>query len=196
VRNRLLLLLLLPLLALTACGGNAEASFRGAVLHTPYVVPKTELTDMNGQPYSLVTDTTKRLTLLFFGYTNCPDECPATMAALASGMTRLDATDRADVAVVFVTTDPARDTGARLKQWLGRFDPTFLGVTGPLDTIKQVGESLGVPISKGKRLPSGGYDVTHGTQVLAIDGKNQVPVVWTLGTSGRQFADDIHHLLS
>jgi protein SCO1/2 len=51
-------------------------------------------------------------------------------------------------------------------------------------------------VLKGKRLPSGGYDVTHGTQVLAVDGKNTVPVVWTLGTTAPEFAHDIHQLLS
>jgi protein SCO1/2 len=181
---------------LTACSKSSADAFAGAVLHVPYHVPATTLTDTDGRPYSLADSTPKRLTLLFFGYTHCPDECPTTMATLASAMLQLDPADRANVQVVFVTTDPARDTGPVLRHWLDRFDPAFTGVTGPLSTIKKVADQVGVPIEKGRRLPSGGYDVTHGTQVLAVDGQNSVPVVWTLGTTAPEFAHDIHQLLS
>lgn len=193
---RRFLVLLIALVALAGCAKSSASSFTGAVLHEPYHVPATMLTDTSGKPFSLANSTDKRLTLLFFGYTHCPDECPTTMATLASAMLQLDSADRANVQVVFVTTDPARDTGPVLRHWLNRFDPDFTGVTGPLPTIKKVADRVGVPIEKGRRLPSGGYDVTHGTQVLAVDGKNVVPVVWTLGTTAPEFAHDIHQLLS
>lgn len=193
---RRFLVLLMALVALAGCAKSSASSFTGAVLHEPYHVPATMLTDTSGKPFSLANSTDKRLTLLFFGYTHCPDECPTTMATLASAMLQLDSADRANVQVVFVTTDPARDTGPVLRHWLNRFDPDFTGVTGPLPTIKKVADRVGVPIEKGRRLPSGGYDVTHGTQVLAVDGKNVVPVVWTLGTTAPEFAHDIHQLLS
>lgn len=182
--------------ALTACSKSSADTFTGAVLHAPYHAPATELTDTNGKPFSLADSTHKRLTLVFFGYTHCPDECPTTMATLASAMLQLDDSDRQNVQVVFVTTDPARDTGPVIRHWLDHFSDSFVGVTGPLATIKKVGTEVGVPIAKGRRLPSGGYDVTHGTQVLGMDGKNQVPVVWTLGTTAPEFAHDIHQLLS
>jgi protein SCO1 len=181
---------------LTSCSKSSADTFAGAVLHTPYHVPATELTDTDGRPYSLATDTTKPLTLVFFGYTHCPDECPTTMATLASAMLQLDDSDRRDVQVVFVTTDPARDTGAVLRHWLDHFSSSFVGLTGSLDTIKKVATDVGVPIEKGRRLSSGGYDVTHGTQVLGVDSRNNVPVVWTLGTTAPEFAHDIHQLLS
>ncbi len=181
---------------LTACAKSDADSFAGAVLPRPYRVPATALVDTDGHPFSLATSTDNRITLLFFGYTHCPDECPTTMATIASAMLQLGDEDRDDVQVVFVTTDPARDTGPVLRHWLDHFSPTFVGVTGPLDTITEVGTGVGVPIEKGRRLPSGGYDVTHGTQVLAVDGKNTVPVVWTLGTTAPELAHDIHQLLS
>jgi protein SCO1/2 len=193
---RRLLLLLVALVVLAGCGKSSAGHFTGAVLHEPYHVPATSLVDTSGHPFSLANSTDKRLTLLFFGYTHCPDECPTTMATLASAMLQLDPADRANVQVVFVTTDPARDTGPVLRTWLDKFDPSFTGVTGPLPTIKKVADQVGVPIEKGRRLPSGGYDVTHGTQVLGVDGKNLVPVVWTLGTTAPEFAHDIHQLLS
>jgi protein SCO1 len=193
---RRLLLLLVTLVALAGCARSSASQFTGAVLHEPYHVPATRLTDTSGRPYSLAGSTDKRLTLVYFGYTHCPDECPTTMATLASAMLQLDAADRENVQVVFVTTDPARDTGAVLRHWLDRFDPSFVGVTGPLTRLTKVAKAVGVPVAKGHRLPSGGYDITHGTQVLAVDGKNVVPVVWTLGTTAPEFAHDIHQLLS
>jgi protein SCO1 len=194
-RLALLGVALLTGLALTACTKSSADTFSGAVLHQKYHVPATELTDTEGQPFSLATSTDKPLTLVFFGYTHCPDECPTTMATLASAMLQLDAADRSDVQVVFVTTDPARDTGPVIRAWLDHFSSTFIGATGPLPTIKRVATAVGVPIAKGRRLPSGGYDVTHGTQVLGVDANDNVPVVWTLGTTAPEFAHDIHQLL-
>ena len=83
------------------------------------------------------------------------------MSNLASAMTRLDEADRERVDVVFVTTDPARDTRRRCCG-LPRphFDPTFVGLTGDLDTIVDVAKPLGVGVAQGEKLPSGGYDIT------------------------------------
>ena len=189
-------LVLLMAALLTGCARSSADPFSGAVLPRPYHVPATGLTDTSGRSFSLANSTHKRLTLLFFGYTHCPDECPTTMATLASAMLQLDSSDRANVQVVFVTTDPARDTGPVLRRWLDRYSSSFVGVRGPLARTEKIATAVGVAMGKGRRLPSGGYDVMHGTQVMAIDGKNTVPVVWTLGTTAPELAHDIHQLLS
>ena len=181
-------------LALSACGGD-DQKFTGVVLDQPYRLAGTPLTDTDGQPYSLTTDTDARLTLVFFGYTHCPDICGTVMSNLASAVTRLDAADRKQVQVVFVTTDPARDDEQTLRHYLDHYDPDFLGLTGPLKDIVAVGDSVHVAIEKGQKLPSGGYEVVHGTTVIGIDHHDQVPVVWTEGTSAAQYAADIHSLL-
>ena len=187
---------LLPaVLLLTACGGDDDAPLTGAVLDQPYVVPATPLTDTDGASYSLTDDTDKRLTLVFFGYTHCPDVCQVVLSTLASAMTRLDEADHEQVDVVFVTTDPERDTEKVLRNYLDRFDPTFIGLTGPLDSIIDVGKQMAVSVEQGHKLPSGGYDITHGTSVLAIDNGDEVPILWTQGTSATQFASDVHQLL-
>jgi protein SCO1/2 len=90
---------------------------------------------------------------------------------------------------------PARDDAGTLRTYLDRFDPSFTGLTGDLETIVEVGKPLAVAVEKGEKLPSGGYDVTHGTQVTAINGDDRVPLVWTQGTSSAQLAEDIHRLL-
>lgn len=188
----------LALLALLAgCGGGGgepAADLHGNVLDPPFTVAADPLVDTEGEPYSLVEDTDKPLTLVFFGYTNCPDICQLVMANLASAMTRLDEADRERVDVVFVTTDPARDTGPVLREYLDRFDPSFIGVTGEIDEIAGVGKS--VAVGMGEQLPSGGYDVdAHSTQVTAIDADDNAPVYWRQTTSSAEFADDIHALL-
>jgi protein SCO1/2 len=159
-------------------------------------VPATPLTATDGSSYSLTTDTTKPLTLVFFGYTHCPDICPMVMASLASAMTRLDEKDRAEVDVVFVTTDPARDTEAVLRGYLDHYDPRFIGLTGKLQTIVDVAKPLAVYVSDGTRLPSGGYDLnTHSTQVTAIGADDTSRVLWNMDTSSAQFAADIQAIL-
>jgi protein SCO1 len=194
-RRALAVALLPAALLLTACGGDDDAPLSGAVLDQPYVVPETPLTDTDGASYSLTDDTDKRLTLVFFGYTHCPDVCTVVLSTLASARTRLDEADHEQVDVVFVTTDPERDTEKVLRNYLDRFDPTFIGLTGPLDSIIDVGAQMAVSVEQGHKLPSGGYDITHGTSVLAIDNSDEVPILWTQGTSATQFASDVHQLL-
>ena len=194
--RRPVLALLVAVLLASCSNTPGEDDLHGAILTDPYVVPDTELQDTSGEQFSLASDTDERLTLVFFGYTHCPDICQVVMSNLASAMTRLDPADREDVQVLLVTTDPARDDPATLRSYLERFDPGFTGLTGDLRTIVEVGHALGVAVEKGERLPSGGYEVTHGTQVVGIDPQDRAPIVWTQGTSAAQFAGDIHLLLT
>jgi protein SCO1/2 len=162
----------------------------------PFEVAATPLTSTDGAPYSLVEDTERPLTLVFFGYTNCPDICGLVMSTLATAVNQLDEADREQVEVVFVTTDPARDTAPVVERYVGQFHDSFVGLTGELPTIVDVAEPLGIAVEKGDRLPSGGYDVTHGTQVIGIDGADEAPVYWGQETSAAQFRADIETLLS
>lgn len=183
-------------LLLAGCGGaGASADFGGSVLDPPFAVDGTALEGTDGAPYSLTEDTDKPLTLVFFGYTHCPDICGIVMSTLASAMTRLGETDRERVDVVFVTTDPARDTPSVVEGYVEHFDDSFIGVTGDLDTIIEVARPLGVGVEQGRKLPSGGYDVTHGTHIIGIDGADQAPVYWGQEISAAQLAEDIHQLL-
>lgn len=178
-------------------GGGPDGGYRAAQAHDPYPVSATPLTDTEGRPYSLAEDTDKPVTLVFFGYTSCPDICQVVMANIASALTRLDDADRADVDVVFVTTDPKVDTEQHLREYLDRFDPSFIGLTGDLDTIAAVGKPLAVYVADGERLPSGGRDLnSHSTQVTAITADDTSPMLWTQDTSSADLAADLHTLLA
>lgn len=191
-------LLAVSLLGLVAaCGGAQEPSegLTGTELDPPFEVSSTPLVDTDGAPYSLTEDTDKDLTLVFFGYTNCPDICGQVMATLAGTLTRLSDEQKDRLDVVFVTTDPARDTEPVVEKYVDAFDPSIIGLTGPLDDIIEVGLSLKIGIEQGEKLPSGGYDVTHGTQVMAIDADDETPVFWDYDVSQAQLAHDVTMLL-
>jgi protein SCO1/2 len=183
----------------SACGsGDAEGSdgYRAGQTHDPYRVPATPLTDTDGQPYSLTKDTDKPLTLVFFGYTHCPDICQTVMSTITTALTRLDSADRDRVDMVFVTTDPARDDEAVLSRYLSHFDPSFVGLTGDLDTIAAIGKPLAVYVAQGQKLPSGGRDLnSHSTQISGITSDDTSPILWTQDTSSADLAADIHTLL-
>ena len=183
---------------LTACGGGggeASTELNGTPLDPPAEVAATPLVDTDGSAYSLVDDTDKDLTLVFFGYTNCPDICGQVMATLAGTLARLDDGAKERLDVVFVTTDPARDTEPVVEEYVDAFDPSIIGLTGGLDDIVAVGESLYVGVDQGEKLPSGGYDVTHGTRVMAIDSDDQTHVMWDHDVSQAQLAHDVLMLL-
>jgi protein SCO1/2 len=192
---------------LAGCGGGGNDSgavvsdvsrpdnhgYHGAYVSPPYTVPPVALTDDTGAPFTLAKDD-RDLDLVFFGYVNCPDVCQVVMGALTSAYLRLPEADRSRIRVVFVTTDPARDTPAALHTYLARFNTDFVGLTGSLDAIDRLGRPLGVFIRKGQKLPSGGYEVDHSTAVYAVT-RGKAPLVWTNGTSPTDVAGDVTRLL-
>jgi protein SCO1 len=180
-RRALAVALLPAALLLTACGGDDDAPLSGAVLDQPYVVPETPLTDTDGASYSLTDDTDKRLTLVFFGYTHCPDVCIAVLSDVSLALQRLTPADRDQIQLIFITTDPARDKEKRIRRYLDRFSPSYVGLTGPMSTIKRAAGEVGVEIEGLKKLPSGGYEVGHSAQVIGFS-RNSGVVIWTPGT--------------
>jgi protein SCO1 len=197
-RSRLLAsLVAVPLLALTACNDSDGGTLTATVLDPPFHASSIALTDTDGSSYSLTKDADADLTLVFFGYTHCPDICQYVMGNLASAMTRLDEADRDRVDVVFITTDPERDTESVLKTYLSHFDPTFTGLTGDLGDIVEVGKPFAVGMTQEDKIPgSSGYDVTHGTSVTGMEPGGEAPEIWDQDTSSAQFASDIHELLN
>ncbi len=160
----------------------------------PYRMPDVTLTADNGEPFNLVTDTAYPVTLVFFGYTNCPDECPLVLSDMAAAMKRLSPATRAKTQLLFITTDPARDKPGVLRDYLAKFDPRFLGLTGTMGQIRAAATSMGVAITGRHKLPGGGYEVGHGIQVIGFRG-DEAPVMWAEGTPARAVAADITALL-
>jgi protein SCO1/2 len=158
--------------------------YRGAELTTPYELAKagSRLFATEGaKPVTLQELQQGHLMVVFFGYTHCPDVCPTTMADLGQALRKSTPAVQRAVRVVFVSSDPERDTPARTRAWLDHFDeglPTrFVGLTGRLSDVHATAKALGVPLDAPKRQPDGSITVDHGAQVLAFrDGK--ASVVW------------------
>jgi protein SCO1 len=158
---------LIPYLLALACvsaGGlwHAADQARGVgrviATGTPDVGGPFALLDQNGETRT-DADFRGRWMLVYFGYTNCPDVCPTTLALMAEVLKRLGA--RANhVAPVFITLDPARDTPKVLKQYLASFDPRFIGLTGPNSHIAAVAAEYKVYHAR-RNLPGGGYAIDH-----------------------------------
>jgi protein SCO1/2 len=167
--------------------------FHGTYLEQPYRKPNVTLTDTAGRPFTLATGMTKPVSLVVFIYTSCPDICPTVLADLASALRRADPAVQARTDVLVITTDPARDTPSVLRNYLDRFDPAFLGLTGSLDDIKKTADALGVALEV-KRLPSGGFEIGHSAQVIGFGPDGTAHLVWMPGTPVGDLRHDIEQL--
>lgn len=177
-----------PGASLASAEGGVE--YHGTRPVTPYEMPDVTLVATDGRPFNLITDTGHPVTLVFFGYTSCADVCPLVMNDLTAAYLRLDDEVRDRTEVVYVTTDPARDTVTTLRGYLAGFDPSYVGLTGDLTEIVAAGKAMGVAIEGMERLPGGGYDVGHSTQVIGFR-DNDAPVYWPEGTPVGDLVDDI-----
>ncbi|MEU0602434.1 SCO family protein [Streptomyces sp. NPDC006393] len=170
-------------LTLSACGSGDDGSKTAAVvseetshkpatvLDQPFDKPDLVLTDTHGKKYDLRKETAGRPTLLYFGYTHCPDICPLTMNNLAVAKKALPKAEQDKLRVVFVTTDPGRDTPAELGTWLKGIDAQFIGLTGDFATIQAGARSIGISIEPTKKDKNGKLVSVHGTQVMAFSPK-------------------------
>ncbi|MEV7777710.1 SCO family protein [Kitasatospora sp. NPDC088351] len=193
-------------LTLTACGsdgggGNspakvtqqkADSPYQGTVLSKHFEKPDLQLTDTAGQPFDLRQQTNGRTTLLFFGYTSCPDVCPTTMGDIGVAMKKLSAEERQKINVVFVSTDPQRDTPQVLRTWLDSMGSDFIGLTGDLAKVKTAARSLGIMIEDPVVNADGTVTSTHGAQVLAfLPSDDKAHVLYLSGTEEKTYEHDL-----
>ncbi|MFE7129771.1 SCO family protein [Streptomyces sp. NPDC057638] len=169
----------------------------GTVLDRPYTKPNLVLTDTQGKPYDLRERTKGKATLLFFGYTNCPDVCPLTMSNIAIAKKQLPKADQEKLEVVFVTTDPERDTPASLAKWLpSAGDPSFTGLSGDFATIQAGARQIGIGIDAAKKEKDGSVVSMHGAQVVAFSPTtDQGYVLYGESTTADQYAKDLPKLI-
>ncbi|MEU6404120.1 SCO family protein [Streptomyces sp. NPDC046985] len=170
-------------LTLTGCGSGDQgdkaatvvsgqtAQRAATVLDQPFDKPELVLTDTHGRKFDLRKETAGRPTLVYFGYTHCPDVCPLTMNNLAVAKKSLPRVEQDELRVVFVSTDPARDTPAELGSWLKGIDPQFIGLTGDFAAVQAGARSLGITVEPTRKDKNGKLVSVHGTQVMAFSPK-------------------------
>lgn len=192
MKPRFFSLLLTFTSAVLAQQGDA---YRGGIVTPPLPKPAFVLTDTSGAPFDFRQRTGGSVTLLFFGYTNCPDQCPMHMANLSSAMKKLPAGMADQVKLIFVTTDPARDSPLVLRRWLDLFDRHFIGLTGTERAIEAVERAAGVPLATKTGLADGNYGVSHANFVLAYSKDNLAHVIYPGGVSKDDWVHDLPLLI-
>jgi protein SCO1/2 len=170
-------------------GQRQVGKYLGAGLIPAQPRPSFTLKDEAGKDFAFGTQTAGRPTLLFFGYTHCPDECPTTMADIQLALRSVPADVAKQTYVVFVTTDVKRDTGARLKQWLGGFAAgtraKWIGLTGTQADIDAAQAAAHVPIAEDN-------GETHSAELLLYGPDDYARVAFLLGSNEqKQIAHDL-----
>ncbi|MEV8329648.1 SCO family protein [Streptomyces niveus] len=197
-------------LTLSACGSGDDDSSKpvadvstqpktqaATVLDKPFEKPNLVLKNTKGKTYDFREETKGKPTLIYFGYTHCPDVCPLTMSNIAIARKALPKADQDKLQVVFVTTDPERDTSAELAKWLpSAGDPSFVGLTGDFATIQAGARQVGIGIEPATKEKDGTVVSMHGAQVIAFSPKTDGGyVLYGEDTTADDYAKDLPKLV-
>lgn len=180
-------------LVITGCGRDVtSADLQGVVIDPPQPKPEFTLTDTSGEPYDFVAETEGKLTLLYFGYLNCPDICPVHLAQIAETFDAIPEVAR-DAEVVFVSVDPGRDSPEEIRDFLDNFDTRFVGLTGTKEELDAAQTAAGLPpatlVGEGED-----YTVDHAGWVISFspDGLNHA--IYPFGVRQSQWNNDLRIL--
>ena len=155
-----------------------KSAYSGFVLTKPYDLPTGTFTSTHGAATTVKAPAKGDLTLVFYGFTHCDDDCPTTVADISAAWRGLPAAEQKRITFDLITTDPWRDTPSVMATWLGRFDlPSATGLTASWDVIHDSGSSVGVDVEAPVNR-SGDYQVTHGLQVLAYTSDGKAHLEW------------------
>ena len=177
--------------ALAGMTSATSPVFKAGIFDPPRQAPDFTLQGSDGHELELNRFRGK-VVLLAFGYSSCPGVCPVTLATFAAARRKLGSA-AADVQVVYVTVDPERDDAARLKQFLGGFDPTFVGGTGTAAQLAAVRKLYGISATK---IPMGdSYLFSHSSFVYLIDRTGKIRALMPYGHSADDFVNDLKILL-
>jgi protein SCO1/2 len=162
-----------------------KPSFNGEVISPPLAATEIKLTDQNGNPFKL-SEQHGKVVLLYFGYINCPDDCPLTTAHLKLALEDLGANAK-NVQVIMVSTDPVRDTPIGLKDFMAHFNSDFLGLTGTQADLEKVWGDYWVHVEDGGE--------THGTSIFVIDPAGNIRETFSPESEPKDISADVALLL-
>ncbi len=187
--------LILAACSTVAGSGDIDATgrFQGVELSEPTPKPSFVLTDTAGQPYDFQASTQGKLTLLYFGYTYCPDICPVHLAQITSVLDR-NPPLRENTEVIFVSVDPGRDSPEVIRNYLDGFSEDYIGLTGSMDELRTAEEALGVPAAILGDTSDPDYLVGHAAQVFAWAPDGLGYTMYPFGTRQSEWAHDLEVL--
>ncbi|MCL4559389.1 MAG: SCO family protein [Chloroflexi bacterium] len=167
-------------------------SYHGTLYNPASAAADFALTDQNGEPFRLSAQQ-GNVVLLYFGYTHCPDECPATMGVFKEARSALGSL-ASRVQMVFITVDPQQDSPSQLKTFLAKYDSRIIGLTGSAAQLAPVWKAYGIYIQSEPQTlqPTA---VTHSDQIFLIDPQGRLLVIYDFGVSPSDLVSDIEHIL-
>ena len=183
-------LIVASLIGLGGCragGSGIGPGYAGTAVVPAKPASDAELTDQHGRRAHLLADKAAA-TFLFFGYTNCPDECPLALASLGRAYRTLPPATSARVRIVFVTVDPSRDTPAAIQRYVRKFDPHIVGFSGSAAELGRVWHAYGVKVDPTSR------EIGHGDEIHAIDRTRHVVLIYPPDVSASDLANDAARL--
>lgn len=185
----------LVLVLLTAVSGCSSPQ-KWDLTNITGVMPqlKFTLTDQDGKTLQ-ASDLRGKIPVLYFGYTNCPDICPTTLATLAQALRKLGAEANA-VRILFVSVDPARDTTAVLKSYVQAFGPQFIGLRGDQKELRYLTKRYRVTYGLGKADAHGNYEVSHSSAVFVFDRKGDVRLLGRGTDPAKSYTHDLKQLIN
>nr|WP_054020364.1 SCO family protein [Piscinibacter sakaiensis] len=185
----------MPLVGLAACdrGSPRAASFKGVDITGADYARRLELSDADGRARSLA-DFKGKVTVVFFGYTQCPDVCPSTLGELAQVKRALGA-DGERVQGVFVSVDPARDTPEVLKAYMASFDPGFVALRGTPEQTLAAAKEFKVYYAKVPGKTESSYTMDHTAGSFVFDASGRVRLFVRYGTGAEALTADLRALL-
>jgi protein SCO1 len=198
-RRTTALLLLAALVLLAGCAAAGPTAVpaptqpplgvRETAYDPPRPAPPLRLTDQDGRLFDLAS-LRGRPVLVYFGYTHCPDVCPATLADVRDALRLLDE----PVGVVFVTVDPARDDAAAMGQYVGYYGEDFVGLTGTDDEIAAAAEAWGVSYARLDSDSAAGYAMAHSTDTFLVDAAGTLRHHLFFGASPELIAEKVREI--
>ena len=177
----------------TTISVNGKPGWHGTGVTNGYPLPDLSFTDTEGQQVTPTEMARTPVTLVFFGYTHCPDICNVVLANFASALRGAPPAVRKDVRLLFVATDPARDTPDVVRDYLDRFDPTYEGLVAPVGTVEKAAQALYISYEKPDGSQGGNYMVSHGTYTTGFL-HGSARVVWSADTSVADLRADLTRL--
>jgi len=173
--------------------GADRYGLQGSMLGDALDKPDVVFTDTEGQPYDLRTETAGELTLVFFGYTSCPDVCPIHLDRISQAFQGADLAGGVPN-MVFVGVDTARDTPEKLREYLDRFDERFVGLTSTPEEIDRAMAELQLPGAVVPEDTSGNYTVGHPSQVVVFTPDDKAHIVYPFGATEQVWVEDLPKL--
>jgi protein SCO1 len=162
----------------TTAGAGGGTGWHGTAVTKGYPLPGQSFTDTEGQRVTAADVARTPVTLVYFGYTHCPDICNVVLANFASALRGASPAVRKDVRMLFVTTDPARDTPHVVRDYLDRFEPSYEGLVAPVGTVAKAAKALYISYEKPDGSMGGSYEVDHGTYTTGFL-RGKARVIWS-----------------